>query len=93
MALAGLETVSAVGMSEGKVGWMVLAAASASGLLWELGLVAGFTWRGWGLMSWAPGLNLEGAKAVEMYAGYMMQNRRDADITLNIFARTLKDWH
>lgn len=88
VAFAGLENVSAVGMSEGKVGWMVLAATSASGLLWELRSVAGFTWRGCGLMKWAPRLNLEGAKAVEMYGGYMMQNRRDADIILNILAMT-----
>lgn len=87
MALAGPETVSTAGMSEGKVGWMVLAAASA--LLWELGSGTGFMWRR-GLVSWAPGSNLEGVKAVRMHGRCMMQMMDD--INLNIFTRTTKHW-
>ena len=93
VALAGLETISAAGMSEGKVGWMVLAAASAVGLLWELESGTGFMWRGRGLMSWAPRLDLEAAKAVTMYGGYTMQKMKsDENIISNMFARTGKDW-
>lgn len=92
VALARLETVSAAGMSEGKVGWMVLAAGSAFGLLWELESDTGFMWRGRGLMSWNPGLNLDEAKAAEMYGGYATQKMKSGDnIVLNMVARTIKN--
>ena len=45
-----------------------------------------------GLMSWAPGVNLGGAKAVKMYGGYTMQKMKsDEKIILNMFARTDKE--
>ena len=44
-------------------------------------------------MSWAPGLTLEAAKAVEMYGGYTTQKMKsDDDIILSMFARTIKNW-
>ena len=89
VALVGLETVLAAGMSEGKVGWMVLAAASA--LLWELGPDGGFTWK-WTLMRGARGTSLEGVKAVEKHRRCMMQTMQSDDVILNIFTRTTKGW-
>ena len=89
VALVGLETVSAAGLSEGKVGWMVLAAASV--LLWVLGSDTGFMWK-WGLMSGAPETGLEGVKAVEKHGRCMMQTMKSDDVILNIFTRTTNGW-